>query len=168
MRPDTRIPIIAIGRYTPSVAATITVRKAAADDLEEILRIQRESQPQAAEWSAGALLAGLAECLTALHDDRLVGFLLYREVAADEWEVLNLAVDPPVRRQGAASRLIEELCRLVEGEIFLEVRESNHAARALYAGWGFSEAGLRKAYYHRPAEDAVVMKRSRSAASYAK
>ncbi len=142
------------------MAATITVRKATEEDLQELLRIQRASTPQAAEWSVGALLEGLAGCLAAHQSDRLVGFLLFREIASIEWEILNLAVDPAVRRQGVASRLIEELFRLADGDVFLEVRESNQAARALYACWGFSEQGLRRGYYHRPVEDAVVMKRA--------
>jgi ribosomal-protein-alanine N-acetyltransferase len=142
------------------VAATITVRKATAEDLEDLLQLQRQSLPQAAEWSPGALLDGIAGCLAAQQDDRLAGFLLYREIAPGEWEVLNLAVDPALRRQRVASRLIEEFLRLAEGDVFLEVRESNQAARALYAGWGFYEEGLRRGYYHRPVEDAVVMKRA--------
>jgi len=142
------------------VAATITVRKATEEDLQELLRIQRQSLPQAAEWSAGALLEGLAGCLAAQQSDRLAGFLLYREIASSEWEILNLAVDPAMRRQGVASRLIEEFLDFAGGDLFLEVRESNQAARALYASWGFFEEGLRRGYYHRPVEDAVVMKRA--------
>ena len=142
------------------MAAALTVRKATAEDLQDLLQLQRQSRPQAAEWSAGALLEGLAGCIAAQHGDRLVGFLLYREIASTEWEILNLAVDPAMRRQGVASRLIEEFLSMAGGEVYLEVRESNHAARALYARWRFSEEGLRPGYYHRPVEDAVVMKRT--------
>ena len=42
---------------------------------------------------------------------------------------------------------------------FLEVRESNRAARALYASRGFTEIGRRQAYYRRPVEDALVLRR---------
>ena len=150
-----------MGRYTPNVAAEITVRKAAPEDLEELLHIQRQSMQQAAEWSAGALLEGLAACLAAQTHDRVVGFLFYRELGSAEWEILNLAVHPAMRRQGIASRLIEEFLAAVDGDVYLEVRESNLPARTLYARWGFSEEGTRRAYYHRPVEDAVVMKRTR-------
>jgi ribosomal-protein-alanine N-acetyltransferase len=142
------------------VTSAITVRKATAEDLEGLLQLQRQSQPQAAEWSPGALLEGLAGCLTAQVRERLAGFLLYREIAFGEWEILNLAVDPALRRQGIANRLIEEFSRLAPGDVYLEVRESNQAARALYARWGFREQGKRRGYYHRPVEDAVVMKRT--------
>jgi ribosomal-protein-alanine N-acetyltransferase len=142
------------------VAAAITVRKATAEDLQDLLRLQAQSTPQAAEWSPGALLEGLAGCLAAQHDERLAGFLLYRETASAEWEILNLAVDPALRRQGVASRLIEEFLGLTGGDVYLEVRESNQAARELYRRWGFTEEGLRRGYYHRPVENAVVMKRA--------
>jgi [ribosomal protein S18]-alanine N-acetyltransferase len=143
------------------VTATIAVRKAAAEDLEELLRIQRESSPAAADWSAGALLDALDGCLVAEMRGGVAGFLLHRDVAPEEREILNLAVDPAMRRQGVASRLIREFLRCADNSVFLEVRESNHAARALYAAWGFAEAGLRRGYYHRPVENAIVMKRAR-------
>jgi ribosomal-protein-alanine acetyltransferase len=130
------------------------------EDLEELLRIQRQSLPQAADWSPGALLEGLAGCFAAQKDDRVVGFLLYREVGSAEWEILNLAVDQQARRQGVAGGLIEEFLGVADGDVYLEVRESNQAARALYGRWGFSEEGLRRGYYHRPVENAVVMKRA--------
>lgn len=142
------------------MAAAITVRKATKEDLQELLRIQQQSLPQAAEWSVGALHEGLAGCLAALQNDRIAGFLLFRELASVEWEILNLAVDPAMRRQGVASRLIEEFLGLADGDVYLEVRESNQAARALYACWGFSEKASRRDYYHRPVENAVVMKRA--------
>ena len=142
------------------MAAAITVRKATVEDLEDLLQLQRQSLPQAAEWSPSALLEGLGRCLAAQIGDRLAGFLLYRQTAPVEWEILNLAVDPMLRRKGVASYLIEEFFRSAEGDVYLEVRRSNQAARALYARWGFSEEGVRRAYYHSPVEDAVVMKKT--------
>ncbi len=141
------------------MAETITVRKARREDLEDLLRIQQQSLPQAAEWSPGALLEGLAGCLVAQVGDRLAGFVLFRNIPPSEREILNLAVDPASRRQGVASRLIAAFLRSGEGDVFLEVRESNYAAKAFYACWGFAAVGLRQDYYHRPVEDAVVMKR---------
>lgn len=141
------------------MAETITVRKAKGADLEDLLRIQAQCLPQAAEWSPGALLEWLAGCLVAQVGGRLAGFVLFRETAPSEREILNLAVDPAWRRRGVASRLIEEFLSLGEGDVFLEVRESNQAARAFYACWGFAQVGVRQGYYHRPVEDAAVMKR---------
>jgi ribosomal-protein-alanine N-acetyltransferase len=88
------------------------------------------------------------------------GFLVAQSVAG-EWEIENLVVDARCRRRGVASRLLRELLCRVEasrGEtIALEVRESNEAARALYAKWGFREAGRRKGYYRQPEEAALLL-----------
>jgi len=95
-------------------------------------------------------------------DGVTVGFLLWRSLPDDEYEILNLAVGAGQRRQGVASRLLGEFLSGVTGAVYLEVRESNEAARALYRRWAFSEEGVRRGYYHRPVEDAVVMRHSAS------
>jgi ribosomal protein S18 acetylase RimI-like enzyme len=88
------------------------------------------------------------------------GFLVAQSVG-DQWEIENLVVDVNCRRRGLASLLLGEVLRLAEttgGEsIALEVRESNQAARALYAKWGFREAGRRRDYYRDPAEAALLL-----------
>lgn len=83
--------------------------------------------------------------------------------AADEGEILNLAVAPTGRRHGLGRALVEHILDAL-GErgatkVFLEVRESNAAARALYAAYGFTEVGRRREYYRRPVEDAIVLRR---------
>lgn len=81
---------------------------------------------------------------------------------ADEGEIANLAVDPAARRQGIGATLLD--AALAEGlrrgasAIYLEVRESNVAARRLYESRGFVEVGRRPGYYRRPVEDAVVLR----------
>jgi [ribosomal protein S18]-alanine N-acetyltransferase len=84
------------------------------------------------------------------------GFVLYR-IVADEVEIMNLAVR--LKGMGHGRALLESFLALPllgspVRKIFLEVAASNHAARKLYAGLGFSETGLRRAYY-RSGEDAV-------------
>ncbi|MCQ4162409.1 ribosomal protein S18-alanine N-acetyltransferase [Roseomonas sp. GC11] len=78
------------------------------------------------------------------------GFILLR-VAADEAEVLTLAVHPAARRQGFAQALLETGLAAAAARgaarVFLEVAVANAAARALYAGAGFAEAGRRRRYY---------------------
>ncbi len=81
-----------------------------------------------------------------------------------EAEILNIAVDKNSRNQGIGSLLathIINICRSngVE-DIFLEVRNSNVSARALYNKMGFTEIGIRKKYYSNPTEDAILMKLS--------
>ena len=82
--------------------------------------------------------------------------------AADEGEILNLAVAPRGRRHGLGRALVQNILEALTArgvrQVYLEVRESNAPARALYAAHGFKEAGRRKQYYRRPAEDAIVLR----------
>ncbi|HZE93913.1 MAG TPA: ribosomal protein S18-alanine N-acetyltransferase [Gemmatimonadales bacterium] len=83
--------------------------------------------------------------------------------AADEGEILNLAVAPAGRRNGLGRALVEGVLEALAErgvrQVYLEVRESNAPARALYAAHGFREVGRRKQYYRRPVEDAIVLRR---------
>jgi ribosomal-protein-alanine N-acetyltransferase len=90
---------------------------------------------------------------------RIVGFLIARHVAG-EWELENIVVAEEFRGKGAGTQLMEALlahARQTKSEsVFLEVRESNVAARKLYEKLGFEEIGRRKSYYTSPLEDAVL------------
>ena len=91
----------------------------------------------------------------------IVGYVIAQD-AADEAEILNLAVAPARHRGGIGRALVERalatLARRGVRRVFLEVRESNSAARALYAALGFQEVGRRSRYYRRPVEDAIVLR----------
>ena len=83
-------------------------------------------------------------------------------VIVDEGYIDNVAVEPDARRHGVASALLDVFCRFGEVNLAfltLEVRASNQAAIALYEKHGFTQAGLRKNYYDKPREDAVLMTR---------
>ncbi len=84
----------------------------------------------------------------------------WRQTAADEAELLNLAVDPAFRRLGVAEAVLCELIRVANGDIFLEVAAPNTAARFLYSKLGWQGQGVRPGYYGQGTVDAVVMKRS--------
>ena len=105
--------------------------------------------------------AGAAEriSLVAEGEGELAGFLIAR-VTGDECELENLVVVEQSQRLGLGSRLISELVERTRElgitRIFLEVRESNAAARGLYEKCGFQINGLRKSYYSDPQEDAVL------------
>ena len=86
----------------------------------------------------------------------LVGFLAMQENLY-ELEVVQIAVRKEWQGRGIAGQLLESLPQ--EKEVFLEVREGNTPARALYQKQGFKEIGCRKGYYHAPTEDAIMMKR---------
>ncbi|GAA0870126.1 N-acetyltransferase [Brevundimonas basaltis] len=105
--------------------------------------------PNEAAWSEAAFADLLAQAgVFAL--DSADGFILMR-AAADEAEILTLAVRPGARRGGQGTRLVGDgvLAAAARGaaRVFLEVAEDNAAARALYARAGFAEAGRRPAYY---------------------
>ena len=141
-----------------------TVRPGRPEDLPRILEIQTASAETVA-WDESALrdlLAGApgSELWVAETEAGLAAFLLWRDLGEGETEVLSLAVAPQRRRSGIGSALLDSLLADRPGDCFLEVRASNAAARALYRKQGFVEAGLRRAYYHRPVEDAVVMTRT--------
>jgi len=94
--------------------------------------------------------------------DAIAGYVVALD-AADEGEILNLAVAPAGRRNGLGRALVEDVLEALAErgvrQVYLEVRESNAPARALYAAHGFREVGRRKQYYRRPAEDAIVLRR---------
>lgn len=95
-------------------------------------------------------------------DGNLAGFACLMTVA-DEGELLNIATAPEFRRNGIAQCLLDRcfaLCREKgTAVLYLEVRESNAPARALYRKNGFEEIGLRRNYYEKPRENAVLMRR---------
>jgi [ribosomal protein S18]-alanine N-acetyltransferase len=86
-------------------------------------------------------------------------FLIGR-IVGSEGELENMVVSNSRRRQGIGKMLVEEFLGLSGSEgarvIFLEVRESNVAARRLYESYGFAEKGRRQRYYAEPAEDAIL------------
>ena len=144
----------------------LVVRRAVAGDLYEVAALERRcfSDP----WSAMAF-ASLPQNPAvyfgvARHGvgGPLAGYVIAWRVL-DEGEVANLAVEPSARRVGVGSQLLDEMLtdarqQLVK-RIYLEVRESNAAARRLYATRGFKEVGRRRKYYRSPEEDALILQR---------
>ena len=116
--------------------------------------------PPREAWGEDAISLQLAlPGAFALIDER--GGMLLGRVAADQAEVLTLAVTPIMRRQGIASALLREATTQVRAagarELFLEVSTGNEAALALYRREGFVEVGRRRRYYA-DASDALVMR----------
>ena len=138
-----------------------TVRRMQAQDLPAVEHIQAAC-PEAAQWEPRDYLDQASVVVT--EHGRVAGFAVARQVAPDELEILNLAVDPGYRRRRAGRALLQALLNVPARILYLEVRASNEAARKLYASAGFEESGVRKGYYParsgpgaRP-EDAIVMK----------
>jgi len=131
------------------------VREARPQDLEAAERILAAS-PEAGRWP-GIELAPTRRCLVAEAGGRVIGFLLAQCPVEEEAEILALAVEPPRRRLGVATLLLEMFLASRRGRVWLEVRESNTAARELYGRRGFVVARRRRWYYQSPSEDALVM-----------
>ena len=140
----------------------MNIRPATAADVPAMMEVERRAVT-AAHWSAAdyALLfaAGSQYIALVLEEQEVEAFAVARGVGR-EWEIENIAVAGLARRRGLGARLLGELLERVwragARHIFLEVRESNRAARALYEKWAFVESGCRKCYYHQPDEDAVL------------
>lgn len=128
----------------------------------ELARLHAASFTTPRPWTEAEFVALLDSPLCFLLADQS-GFLVGR-VVADEAELLTLAVDPEARRQGAGGRLVnsflDESRRRGARSAFLEVAETNTAARALYRKAGFTETGRRRGYYRGPDSapvDALVL-----------
>ena len=125
-------------------------------ELEQLLFAVYEVSP----WTVGqleeVLHSDVNSCALAEDEGLLVGFLIWQETDF-EAEVLQIAVLPSYQGQKIATALFDFLP--ADKEIFLEVRESNRPALLFYKKEKFEEIARRKAYYHAPVEDAIVMKR---------
>ena len=111
-------------------------------------------------WTLEQIQADLSQDQTwyalAYDGTEVIGFLAVQENLF-EAEVLQIAVLPSYQGQKIATALFDFLP--ADKEIFLEVRESNRPALLFYKKEKFEEIARRKAYYHAPIEDAIVMKR---------
>jgi ribosomal-protein-alanine acetyltransferase len=133
----------------------VQIRTATQADLTAIREIQQASTG-AAQWAPASYLD--QDCVVAVAEDRVVGFLVTRATAVDEREILNIAVELASRRAGIGRILMETVLAGNRGAWFLEVRESNEGAINLYKTLGFAAAGRRENYYHDPCEAAIVMR----------
>ena len=127
-----------------------------AEELEQLLLAVYEVSPWTADQVAEVLRSNVNSCALAEDESKLVGFLVWQDTDF-EAEVLQIAVLPNYQGQKIATALFDFLP--ADKEIFLEVRESNMPALLFYKKEKFEEIARRKAYYHAPVEDAIVMKR---------
>jgi ribosomal-protein-alanine acetyltransferase len=136
-----------------------------------MMALQRES-PAAAHWSQPQYEALFVNAGGEQRSERwawvaedecesrgILALLVAQRVDA-EWELENIVVAEAARRQRIGTQLLQEFSAYARTErgsrIFLEVRESNQSARALYRKMGFEETGLRKSYYSNLSEDAIL------------
>lgn len=149
----------------PRAGRGLSLQPMLVSDLDEVLAL--ELRAYAFPWSWGnfidSLAAGYEARVLRSTEGTLLGYFLAMQ-GVDEMHLLNIAVAPESQGQGHARLLLDALCALAAErgltQVWLEVRQSNARARAVYARYGFAETGLRRAYY--PAgnglrEDAVLM-----------
>jgi len=147
------------GRNAPSFSITPMVPA----DLAEVMELEHGSF--STPWSEESFLAELEKEFSHVYvaraeDGVLVGFVCFWALYG-EAHILNIAVRADMRRMGVGTALAVEALRqsIMEGAktATLEVREKNIAAIRLYEGLGFVRAGVRRGYYEKPNDNAVIM-----------
>ena len=132
-----------------------------ADLYREIAGLEEKYFPDA--WSE-EMLADTFEydynhLLVEKREGRVAGYLIYSEVQG-EAELLRIAVDKSMRRQGIArglmEQMMEELNDFEAERVTLEVRAHNIEAVRLYKSFGFKDIFIRENYYHNPEDDALI------------
>ena len=142
----------------------ITVRALSREDTTLATELGRRAFHATPEQPdlADELGRSIARTWVAYDGDRLVGYVL-GWVAADEGQLMSIAVEPTARARGIGKALLQRFLRELADEgittVVLEVRASNEAARALYESLAFEVLGHRRAYYA-DGEDAVTYRRA--------
>lgn len=130
--------------------------------LDEVLKIEERSftNPWSKESFCDEMKKQNSFKFVALEEEKVIGFAIL-ETVLDEGNLLDIAVEKSYRKNGVGKALMEELFKVaVKNElsfITLEVRESSLPAITLYEKTGFEKVALRKNYYHKPTENAVLM-----------
>ena len=148
----------------------IELRPLVVDDLDALAALERASQPK--PWSDAALLVELvhadAVVIGAFVDGALAGYVALRRIVDECW-VLNIATHPSARRRGVGARLMDAAAERgrawLSSSLWLEVREGNDGARALYERSGLAVVGRRPGYYPplvdgAPREAAILMSKA--------
>jgi ribosomal-protein-alanine N-acetyltransferase len=157
-----------------TAGAPLVLRRATARDIEPVAAIERASFGD--PWTPRSFRALLDAdrvwfVVGERPDGRLAGYIVMWFLV-DEAEIANLAVAPDDRGRRVGALLLDAAIAAAErrgiGTFYLEVRDSNRAARALYGSRGFEEIARRRRYYRAPVEDALVMRRRRVTADPAR
>lgn len=148
--------------------AELTIRDATLDDVDAVVAIEREAF--ADPWSVRSFreLVGRPEVVFevavagAESGASLLGYAIVY-VGDSDGDLANIATAASARRKGIGRRLLRHVLGSARGRgahvIFLEVRESNQVARAMYESEGFTGVGRRARYYAHPVEDALILRK---------
>ncbi len=149
---------------------SVEIRRLTYADLPQVIAIERRAFPT--PWSLAMFVLELSKpsgiCLAAWGSSdagakqRLCGYLVCSRYDT-VWHLMNVSVDPDLRRRGIATTLIEALLARVDdplAQYTLEVRPSNAGAIDMYQRFAFMTAGMRRRYYQDNGEDALIMWRT--------
>jgi ribosomal-protein-alanine N-acetyltransferase len=140
----------------------LQVRQLRSEDMDEVARLEAElfSTPWSARTFRSALAGPHAVLLGVQEGASLIAYAVMWCIE-DQGELANIAVAPDRQGEGIGSLLLDEVLRVARArgvrQMYLDVRESNARAISMYRGRGFEPVGLRRAYYERPREDALVL-----------
>ena len=136
------------------------------EDLDSVAAMEKEnfSVPWSRDSFEGSLLQDNYRMVVVNSDtdeDEVLGYCCFYYVL-DEAEIANVCIRKDMRNQGLGLAMMSFIIKLAKelgvSTMYLEVRESNTAAQALYKKLGFFENGRRKNFYELPREDALVMR----------
>ncbi len=128
------------------------IRRLTNDDAELGILVERYFKRSGA--TKDIRLDEFVKAFGAFIDEKMVGFILFNDVYGDI-EICYIAVIEEYRRRHIASKLIDEVLKLMKNMCSLDVRSKNIAAIALYKSLGFVPVYIRKNYYDD--DDAIVM-----------
>lgn len=151
-----------------SAATELAIRDATLADVDAIVAIERSSFSD--PWSDRSFreLVGREDVVFEVavagagEAAEVIGYAMVY-LAESDGDLANIATAPGARRKGMGRRLLRHVLASARARgahvVFLEVRESNHAARALYESEGFTGVGRRARYYAHPVEDALILRK---------
>ena len=148
-----------------NILAELQLREMCRDDVDAVAAI--EQQIHSHPWTRGMFIDALAHgnmCRIYAAGSEIVGYAILLPTLG-EVELLDISIARTCQRQGLGEKLLAELLALARGNdwtrMILEVRRSNSSALGLYRKAGFTEIGIRRAYYaaQNGREDALVMEK---------
>jgi len=140
----------------------VTIESMTVDDISQVAEIER--QIFSIPWSEKAFRDSMESdntiYIVAKENNNVAGYAgMY--LSFEEGNITNVAVNPLSRRKGIGEKIVRDILnRAYEKgvrDVFLEVRETNSVAIALYEKIGFKEEGIRKNFYDKPRENALIM-----------
>lgn len=140
----------------------IAIRPFLEKDLDPVFQIEQKNF--STPWSKNSFASFLKDpfyCLRVATVNNSVAGYFVAQIIPPEAELHNIAVDPDFQRQGVASKMLKYFINNVSQndvhEVFLMLRESNHAAQKLYKTFGFTLCDHRPHYYQNPSEGAQIL-----------